>query len=78
MSTVISHSRAWLSRPIAYTICAPLLTITGAATTIAAPILLTPAGFSSFILLMSVYQYIADLRSRSGPIGRSHVQSAKR
>lgn len=60
MSTVISHSRAWLSRPIAYTICAPLLTITGAATTIAAPILLTPAGFSSFILLMSVYQYMAD------------------
>jgi O-antigen/teichoic acid export membrane protein len=60
MSALIRLTRSWLSRPASYAVLAPLVTIAGAATTIAAPILLEPASFSSFILLMSVFQYIAD------------------
>jgi O-antigen/teichoic acid export membrane protein len=51
---------AWLNKPFAYTLCAPLLTVMGAATTIAAPVLLTPADFIEFALLFSLFQYISD------------------
>jgi O-antigen/teichoic acid export membrane protein len=53
--------RLALSRPSTYAVIAPLMTIAGAATTIAAPILLTPATFGSFVLLMSLFQYLMEL-----------------
>jgi O-antigen/teichoic acid export membrane protein len=50
----------WLGKPFGYTIFGPLATIAGTGTTIAAPILLDPAGFAQFVLLMSILQYVAD------------------
>jgi hypothetical protein len=50
----------WLARPITYTVCTPLLTIAGAATTIAAPILLDATSFGQFALLISIFQYGTD------------------
>lgn len=48
---------AWLGRRAAYTLGAPLLTLAGAAATIAAPLLLDPGRFGDYILLLSVFQY---------------------
>jgi O-antigen/teichoic acid export membrane protein len=50
----------WLGNPAGQTILGPLATIAGAGATIAAPILLDPAGFAQFALLMSILQYVAD------------------
>ncbi len=50
----------WAHRPAMYTICAPILTLTGAITNIIAPLLLAPALFGQFVLLASVFQYAGD------------------
>lgn len=51
---------SWLQRPGSYAICAPIVTAAGAATTIAAPILLDPASFVSYALLISIFQYVGE------------------
>jgi hypothetical protein len=51
---------SWLGKPLAYTLGSPLMMIAGSATTIAAPILLTPAQFASLSLLATVFMYAAD------------------
>jgi O-antigen/teichoic acid export membrane protein len=50
----------WLDSPITFTICSPLFTVLGAATTIAAPIILDPVSFGQFALLISIYQYVLN------------------
>ena len=51
----------WLGRRMTYTLCAPLLTLAGAATTVAAPLLLAPARFGDYVLLLAVFQYACAL-----------------
>jgi O-antigen/teichoic acid export membrane protein len=58
---LIGRPFKWLGNPFAYTICGPLATIAGSGTTIAAPIVLDPASFAHFALLMSIFQYVGDL-----------------
>jgi hypothetical protein len=58
---LINRPFKWLGNPIAYTICGPLATIAGSGTTIAAPMILDPASFARFALLMSIFQYVGDL-----------------
>jgi O-antigen/teichoic acid export membrane protein len=57
---MLSRANQWLHSRSAYTTLAPILTIAGAATTVAAPMLLQPAAFGSYILLLSIFQYTAD------------------
>lgn len=51
----------WLGRRAAYTLGAPVLTLAGAAATVVAPLLLDPARFGDYVLLLSVFQYAAAL-----------------
>lgn len=51
----------WLGRRTAYTVGAPLLTLAGAATTVAAPLLLGPTTFGDYVLLLSIFQYACAL-----------------
>lgn len=51
---------AALNNRIVYMICAPLLTLFGAATTIIAPMLLNATSFTRFALLSSVFVYLAE------------------
>jgi hypothetical protein len=53
-------STSWLNNPIAMTFSVPLLTVAGAATTIATPLLLSPERFAGFALLLSIFQYVSD------------------
>jgi hypothetical protein len=45
---------------IIYLVCSPLLMITGAATTVIAPMLLDPASFTHFALLTSMFTYLSE------------------
>ena len=47
----------WLGNRAAYTFGAPVLSLAGAAATVAAPLLLAPSRFGEYILLLSVFQY---------------------
>jgi hypothetical protein len=51
---------SWLQNRFTYIVLTPLLTLTGAATTIAAPMLLDPTSFGDFALLSSIFLYTTD------------------
>ena len=53
----------WLGNRMAYTFGAPVLSLAGAAATVAAPLLLAPSRFGGYVLLLSIFQYAcaADL-----------------
>ena len=53
----------WLGNRAAYTLGAPVLSLAGAAATVAAPLMLAPSRFGDYILLLSIFQYAcaADL-----------------
>lgn len=50
----------WLNNPLTFTVSSPILTILGAVSTIVAPILLDPASFAEFALMISIFQYVSD------------------
>jgi O-antigen/teichoic acid export membrane protein len=47
----------WLGRRMTYTIGAPVLTLAGAGAVVAVPLLIGPARFGDYILLLSIFQY---------------------
>jgi O-antigen/teichoic acid export membrane protein len=55
-----SQRWTWLHNPAVYTFSVPILSVAGSVTTVIAPMLLDPIQFGRFVIMASIFQYVAD------------------